>query len=200
MVFLFNYIKIELFSADQLSNNSYSKRLVVTNINIDDLNNTGFYFLSQITQSHIGTYPSNMNSFAAHLIQLSEGKKIDNAKFQIITEYNNTYKIWIRKSFDKGQNISVYTDWKQIYPDYTDISLNNGFIVFNNGLILQWGNGGVTGESVSSSFPIAFTIYPSFVGIADVTWARNHNLTTTTWGLYFAANTTIGYRWIAIGK
>ena len=95
-----------------------------------------------------------MNSFAAHLIQLSEGEDIDDAKFQIITEYNNTNKIWIRKAFNSnGQNMSVYTKWEQIYPDYTSISLNtNGFIIFNNGLILQWwtnvGNAGTRSERV----------------------------------------------------
>lgn len=33
-----------------------------------------------------------------------------------------------------------WSQWRKIYPDYSNISLQiNGYVVFTNGLILQWG-------------------------------------------------------------
>jgi len=76
----------------------------------------------------------------------------------------------------------------------------NGYIKYALGLIIQWGSGGTNSEGVTGTFPISFTAYPSFIGIADICWVRNHNLTTTGWGLYFStASGTKGYRWFAIG-
>ena len=54
--------------------------------------------------------------------------------FQLYFHLNETYKIFIRTRNDLG-----FSDWEQIYPDYSNISLQtNGYIVFTNGFILQW--------------------------------------------------------------
>ena len=74
--------------------------------------------------------------------------------FQIYFHLNEIYKIFIRNHNDQG-----FLDWEQIYPDYSSISLQtNGYIVFNNGLILQWTRGSIaTGESsVDVETPIAY--------------------------------------------
>ena len=37
-------------------------------------------------------------------------------------------------------NTDNWKNWEKIYPDYTSINLKvNGYIKFNNKLILQWG-------------------------------------------------------------
>lgn len=52
-------------------------------------------------------------------------------KVQFFYTYNQLY--------ERSQYTDTCGNWKQIYPDYLDISLQtNGYIVFTNGLILQW--------------------------------------------------------------
>ena len=50
---------------------------------------------------------------------------------------DNGYTIFYRYIYDS----SSWSDWKQIFPDYSSLSLViNGYIVFANGLIIQWMN------------------------------------------------------------
>ena len=54
--------------------------------------------------------------------------------FQIYFHLNEKYKIFIRTRNNQG-----FSNWEQIYPDYSSKSLTvTGYIIFNNGLILQW--------------------------------------------------------------
>ena len=39
------------------------------------------------------------------------------------------------------KHLDTWRDWQQIYPDYSSLSLAlNGYIIFTNGLIIQWFN------------------------------------------------------------
>lgn len=106
--------------------------------------------------------------------------------FQIYFHLNETYKIFIRTRNDQG-----FSNWEQIYPDYSDIKLTqNGYIVLNNGLIIQWAelsnrdtlteirNGdGILQYEYTHTLPITFMpinlitsimstdYYPFFIGI-----------------------------------
>lgn len=127
-----------------------------------------------------------MDSFAAHLIQLSEGKDIDDAKFQIIAEYNKSNKIWIRKAFNSnGQNMSVYTKWEQIYPDYSNLSLAlNGYIIFTNGLIIQWLNiliDAAVGAEISQDNMWTKYLYYYNFNFPNNTYSNNIQLSGVSW-------------------
>ena len=59
------------------------------------------------------------------------------ANTRILQTYigDNSNKIWMRENFN-----SEWKDWKLIYPDYSNKYFSsNGYIVFTNGLIIQWG-------------------------------------------------------------
>lgn len=58
--------------------------------------------------------------------------------YQFIHAYTtHDYRIFYRHI--PGMN--TQSDWLQVFPDYKNISLsNNGYIIFTNGLILQWGD------------------------------------------------------------
>ena len=120
--------------------NGYSKVFQASNINIDTLNHTGFYFIRNISSNTaLGTYPST--TYAAHLIQSSESYDPVNARFQIMTEFDKAKNtIWFRKASNNGSGGVAYLDWLQLYPDYKSINFNSliGYIIFTNGLRIQF--------------------------------------------------------------
>lgn len=81
----------------------------------------------------------------------------------------------------------------------------NGYIClgsFFGGLIIQWGNGDVSGTSAIIKFPISFG--KCFQILAGDVGSGAHPLgasgTNTTATIYNASATSVTYRWIAVGK
>ena len=69
-------------------------------------------------------------------------------------------KIYGRQVSHIGSNSPLYYDWKQIYPDYSNKEFSNrGYIVFTNGLIIQWDDYYNNNESsIEITLPINFNI------------------------------------------
>ena len=155
--------------------NGYSKIFHASNINIDTLNHTGFYFIRNISSSTtLGTYPSTIE-YAAHLIQSSESYDPVNARFQIMTEFNKSKNtIWFRKASNNNSGGVTYSDWQQLYPDYRSKNLNvhAGYVIFTNGLRIQFNMIYVpagTEPIFKWVFPISFTAWNTycFHGISE---------------------------------
>lgn len=74
-------------------------------------------------------YVISLNGYSSNNILLTEAK----TQFCISRADHNIYMrhIW---------EVNSWSHWRKIYPDYSNISLQtNGYIVFTNGLVLQWG-------------------------------------------------------------
>lgn len=57
-------------------------------------------------------------------------------------------------------DINNWSNWEQIYPDYSSISLQtNGYIIFNNDLILQWTSCGVSFATASEGAQVYIAQY-----------------------------------------
>ena len=81
----------------------------------------------------------------------------------------------------------------------------NGYVClgsFFGGLIIQWGNGDVSGTSAIIQFPVNFG--KCFQILAGDVGSGAHPLgasgTNTTATIYNASATSVTYRWIAVGK
>ena len=102
----------------------------------------------------------------------------------------------------------------QVPPDTNNISASsvaaNGYIKFNNGLIIQWGYTAIkTAQQTTATFPIAFTsacytisattYYPDDIsGISNPCGPRS--APTKTNCVFSTNNEYSGFYWIAIGK
>lgn len=101
---------------------------------------------------------------------------------------DNGYAIFYRYIYDS----STWSDWQRIYPDYTSISLQNiGYIIFTNGLILQWTQGTYNKTTANSKYsyyqvqlPISFP-NERFTQIGGITTYANDELGTTNISLEF---------------
>jgi hypothetical protein len=120
---------------------------IVTN----DYNNYKVPGVYEIYYDHTeeSTPPQNHTPINYGQLLVFNANNINNNVSQIaIDKY--TQDIYFRTFND------AWTNWQRIHPDYTSISLNmNGFITFNNGLILQWTLDGAYAEHVTHMFPIA---------------------------------------------
>ena len=84
-------------------------------------------------------------------------------------------------------NIDNWRNWTRIYPDYSNISLRvNGYIVFNNGLILQWGII-INGQSFSVILPISFSTADWVLSVTGDSRLVVQNGATTTNSFTIAA-------------
>ena len=120
--------------------------------------------------------------------------------FQIYFHLNETYKIFIRTRNDQG-----FSNWEQIYPDYSDIFLGeNGYIRYANGLTVQWGTGVET--TVKSSIPIVFPITFSTQAAIGICIGQSQSTTNTAWfdlwtnsaNIYFSGAPN-RYWWVVLG-
>ena len=69
--------------------------------------------------------------------------------------------IYMRKMVEDEQ---PFFNWKQIYPDYSDIALAiSGYIIFTNGLIIQYGNKTTTFHSGFQDIHLSISFLNSFV-------------------------------------
>ncbi len=139
---------------------------IVTN----DYNNYKVPGVYEIYYDHTeeSTPPQNHTPIDYGQLLVFNANNINNNVSQIAIDKYTQY-IYFRTFND------VWTNWQQIHPDYTSISLNtNGFIIFNNGLILQWTSISYTASDFSwisgwyrayAPYPINFTNEPLlFVG------------------------------------
>ena len=107
--------------------------------------------------------------------------------------------IYIRTICPGDSNNNPYRDWIGIYKnDYTSISLNQtGYIVFRNGLKIQWIR--VTVPENNSSYEFTFPIQESITTIAQAAyWGSDKAYflvsavgATKTTGIIFPTNTTV---------
>ena len=130
------------YSADSISGNGLILSKDATSFNIDNLFGLGFFFLHNTnSDSRLGTYPTNYYAPYGHLWNFPEDTVNQAARMQILTSYSCLdEKIYYRKysGINEGKS-QMYSDWMQLYPYYSSISLQvNGYIIFTNGLMLQW--------------------------------------------------------------
>ena len=86
----------------------------------------------------------------------------------------------------------------------------NGYVKFSNGLILQWGNSDVANQDTTVTFPIAFGVLYSVVGVpksSSVLSGSNSNFGVKSQNnksfvanMYDSGNGYAGFNWCAFGK
>lgn len=118
---------------------------------------------------------------------------------------------------------TLYNQFKDIIAD-NDLALlkddgayiiaanlaQNGYVKFSNGLILQWGNSDETNRDTTVTFPIAFSVLYSVVGVpksASVLSGSNSNFgvksqnnTSFIANMYDSGSGYAGFNWCAFGK
>lgn len=86
----------------------------------------------------------------------------------------------------------------------------NGYVKFSNGLILQWGNSNVTNRDTTITFPIAFSVLYSVVGVPKSSsnlsgsnsnfGVKSQNNKSFVANMYDNGNGYAGFNWCAFGK
>jgi len=114
----------------------------------NDFINYNWYYINSINSF----YNRPVNSWGKLLVE-----RMRNGIKQIFLP-DNLDNIYIR-----NYHTSIgWSNWVQIYPDYSDISLaESGYIIFYNGLILQWDSAFIQTQSYNNlkilqPFPINF--------------------------------------------
>lgn len=118
---------------------------------------------------------------------------------------------------------TLYNQFKDIIAD-NDLALlkddgayivaalleQNGYVKFSNGLILQWGSSNVTYRDTTVTFPIAFNVLYSVVGVPKSSGnlsgsnsnfgVKSQNNTSFIANMYDNGNGYAGFNWCAFGK
>lgn len=118
---------------------------------------------------------------------------------------------------------TLYNQFKDIIAD-NDLALlkddgayivaalleQNGYVKFSNGLILQWGSSNVTRRDTTVTFPIAFNVLYSVVGVPKSSGnlsgsnsnfgVKSQNNTSFIANMYDSGNGYAGFNWCAFGK
>jgi len=118
---------------------------------------------------------------------------------------------------------TLYNQFKDIIAD-NDLALlkddgayivaalleQNGYVKFSNGLILQWGSSNVTHRDTTVTFPIAFSVLYSVVGVPKSSsnlsgsnsnfGVKSQNNTSFIANMYDNGNGYAGFNWCAFGK
>ena len=118
---------------------------------------------------------------------------------------------------------TLYNQFKDIIAD-NDLALlkddgayivaalleQNGYVKFNNGLILQWGNRDETNRDTTVTFPVAFSVLYSVVAVpksSSVLSGSNSNFGVKSQNnksfianMYDSGNGYAGFNWCAFGK
>lgn len=86
----------------------------------------------------------------------------------------------------------------------------NGYVKFSNGLILQWGNSDVAQMDTTVTFPIAFGVLYSVVGVPKTSFVlsgsnsnfgvKSQNNKSFIANMYDSGNGYAGFNWCAFGK
>lgn len=86
----------------------------------------------------------------------------------------------------------------------------NGYAKFSNGLILQWGNSDVAQMDTTVTFPIAFGVLYSVVGVPKTNFVlsgsnsnfgvKSQNNKSFIANMYDSGNGYAGFNWCAFGK
>lgn len=118
---------------------------------------------------------------------------------------------------------TLYNQFKDIIAD-NDLALlkddgayivaalleQNGYIKFSNGLILQWGNSNAANRDTTVTFPIAFSVLYSVVGVPKSSsnlsgsnsnfGVKSQNNKSFVANMYDNSNGYAGFNWCAFGK
>lgn len=118
---------------------------------------------------------------------------------------------------------SLYNQFKDIIAD-NDLALlkddgayivaanlaQNGYVKFSNGLILQWGNSNEINRDTTVTFPIAFSVLYSVVGVPKSSsnlsgsnsnfGVKSQNNKSFVANMYDNGNGYAGFNWCAFGK
>ena len=86
----------------------------------------------------------------------------------------------------------------------------NGYVKFSNGLILQWGNSNAVNRDTTVTFPIAFSVLYSVVGVPKSSsnlsgsnsnfGVKSQNNKSFVANMYDNGNGYAGFNWCAFGK
>lgn len=118
---------------------------------------------------------------------------------------------------------TLYNQFKDIIAD-NDLALlkddgayivaanlaQNGYVKFSNGLILQWGNSNAANRDTTVTFPIAFSVLYSVVGVPKSSGnlsgsnsnfgVKSQNNKSFVANMYDSGNGYAGFNWCAFGK
>ena len=118
---------------------------------------------------------------------------------------------------------TLYNQFKDIIAD-NDLALlkddgayivaanlaQNGYVKFSNGLILQWGNSNAANLDTTVTFPIAFSVLYSVVGVPKSSGnlsgsnsnfgVKSQNNKSFVANMYDSGNGYAGFNWCAFGK
>ena len=108
---------------------------------------------------------------------------------------------------DKSKLDSISSDGAYIIAALLE---QNGYVKFSNGLILQWGSSNVTYRDTTVTFPIAFNVLYSVVGVPKSSGnlsgsnsnfgVKSQNNTSFIANMYDNGNGYAGFNWCAFGK
>lgn len=142
-------------------------------------------------------------------------------------KYHESTQIWIEQDSGalhfRGGNSSdivndevftrVATEADVSSAGYGIVAANlaqNGYVKFSNGLILQWGNSNAANRDTTVTFPIAFSVLYSVVGVPKSSGnlsgsnsnfgVKSQNNKSFVANMYDSGNGYAGFNWCALGK
>ena len=149
--------RIKIFSADRLVIYDITSN---TNLDWNTLINGIYRIGIDNWDDTCSNYPDKTITYKYGMLFTSSS---NNKNFILQIYYpdqTNEVIIAFRQSYKN--NTTDFSSWKYIYTnDYTSISLNqSGYIIFRNGLIIQWGLAPVPDANTNTyiTFPISFSM------------------------------------------
>jgi hypothetical protein len=125
---------------------------------VEDLNTCytyGAYKYTAVTKNL--PYPAETNNFSGYgniLVLSSEYQEISTKNMWAVQLLYDNWGHIYKRIF----NWHSWTNFIRIYPDYSQISLAiNGYIIFINGLIMQWGTASFLEDGYVNIYSISFT-------------------------------------------
>lgn len=114
-------------------------------------------------------------------------------------------------TFTKKDNTKITIDTQDTNNGIVAALLKqNGYVKFSNRLILQWGSSNVTHRDTTVTFPIAFSVLYSVVGVPKSSsnlsgsnsnfGVKSQNNTSFIANMYDNGNGYAGFNWCAFGK
>ena len=179
----------------------------------------GLFYRSSAREPHIFRIGNNNNVFAIRDDDTKVTFSSDNNPFAIVT-HDGVAK-WLGNARTATKLETARTINGVAFDGKKDITVEaggivdsllaqNGYVKFANGLILQWGNSNEAKTDTTVTFPIAFSVLYSVVGVPKSSGnlsGSNSNFGIKSQGIesfianmYDIGNGYAGFNWFAIGR
>lgn len=155
-----------------------------------------------VTKGELTAHDKDTN---AHKDKFALYQKVANFGDDLIKKLALTTTITAVSSLQENSWFGQLLKWVLTASGVRYNLVENGYIClgsFFGGLIIQWGNGDVSGTSATIQFPISFgKCFQILAGdVGSGAYPLGASGTNTTATIYNSSATSVTYRWIAVGK